>query len=167
MASRRQFFKLAALAALASLAAPARAEPLFKSLAPLLIDLNGWTGDKPDGMSMDMDDMKMTTATRKYTKGDASVDASVVVGSPAQVALASIGAGMNIETTDGHMAKVELKGLPALKTFNNNDNSGTILVALGKQAMFSFNYSGIAEDEAVALAQMFDWKAMQRLTAGK
>ena len=33
--------------------------------------------------------------------------------------------------------------------------------------MFSLNYHGIAEDEAVALAQSFDWKAMQGLTSAK
>jgi hypothetical protein len=167
MTSRRNIFRVVALAATVLLAAPAGAEPQFKSLVPLLVDLNGWTGGKPDGMSMDMGSAKMTTALRKYEKDDASVEASVVMGSPAQAALASISAGINVETMDGHIAKVELKGLPALKTFNTSDSSGTILVALGDQAMFSLNYHGIAEDEAVALAQSFDWKAMQGLTSAK
>jgi len=166
VASRRDVFKLAAFAAVA-LAAPAAAEPLFKSLIPLLIDLKGWTGSKPDGMSMDMGDTKMTTALRKYEKDDAQVEASIAVGAMAQGALASIGAGISVETTDGHIAKAKLKGFDAMKTFNNSDNSGTILVALGDQAMFSLHYRGIAEAEAVTLAETFDWKAMQALTAGK
>lgn len=167
MASRREVLRLAASVVFAAAAVPARAEPLFKSFTPLLIDLPGWTGEKPDGVSMDMGDTKMTTAARKYHKGDARCEASVIVGAAAQGALGSLNLGMNIETSDGHMLKAELKGLKALKSFNNNDKSGAILVALGEQAMFNFNYRGVSEDDAVALAQSFDWKAMQAIATAK
>ena len=40
-------------------------------------------------------------------------------------------------------------------------------MALGEQAMFNFSYNGIVEDDAVALAEKFDWKAMQSLAAAK
>jgi len=40
-------------------------------------------------------------------------------------------------------------------------------VALDKDAMFSFSYSGLAEDEAIALAQKFDWKAIQAASKSK
>ena len=35
------------------------------------------------------------------------------------------------------------------------------MVALDKSAMFNFAYEGMAEDEALALADKFDWKAIQ------
>jgi len=35
------------------------------------------------------------------------------------------------------------------------------MVGLGNDAMFSFAYNGISEDEALALAEKFDWKAIQ------
>src|SRR5262249_47345489 len=38
---------------------------------PLLVDLGGWQGKKPDGMSMQMSDTSMTTATRDYERGTA------------------------------------------------------------------------------------------------
>jgi hypothetical protein len=41
------------------------------------------------------------------------------------------------------------------------------LIALGKEAMFTLSYNGITEDEALALADKFDWKAIQAATQTK
>jgi hypothetical protein len=35
------------------------------------------------------------------------------------------------------------------------------MVALGAAALFSLNFEGVTEDEALALAQRFNWKAIQ------
>jgi len=40
-------------------------------------------------------------------------------------------------------------------------------VALDKDAMFSFSYNGMSEDEALAIAEKFDWKAIQAATKTK
>jgi hypothetical protein len=45
--------------------------------------------------------------------------------------------------------------------------SGALLIALGKEAMFTLSYNGITEDEALTLADKFDWKAMQAATQKK
>jgi hypothetical protein len=68
---------------------------------------------------------------------------------------------MNLQTSEGHMVTATMHGMQVLKSFNTPQKSGTLMVALGKQAMFSFSYSGLAEDEAIALAEKFDWKALQ------
>jgi hypothetical protein len=138
----------------------ARAEPAFQRLTPLLIDLDGWQGKKPDGMSMDMPNGSMTTATREYQKGSAKANASVVVGQTAVGALAPMVTGMNINTSEGHMLTDTISGMKVLKTYTTAQKSGALLVALDKDAMFSFSYSGLGEDEALALAQKFDWKAI-------
>jgi hypothetical protein len=142
----------------------ARAEPAFQRLTPLLIDLDGWQGKKPDGMSMDMPNGSMTTATREYDKGPARLHASVVVGQMAIGGLAPILAGMNVTTSEGHMLTANMHGMQVMKSYTTAQKSGALLVALDKDAMFSFSYSGLAEDEAVALAQKFDWKAIQAAT---
>jgi len=38
------------------------------------------------------------------------------------------------------------------------------MVALGASALFSVSYNGMTEDEALPLAQKFDWKAIQAAT---
>jgi len=53
------------------------------SLTPLLVDLPGWEAEKPEVMSMDMGAMKMTNATRSYTKDNKEITAVVMLGNNA------------------------------------------------------------------------------------
>jgi hypothetical protein len=138
-----------------------RADQAFQRFIPLLVDLNGWQGKKPDGMSMEMPNASMTTATRDYQRGSAQLHAGVMMGQAAAGAMAPFRTGMNVETTDGHMISSTMQGLPIVKTFNTPQKSGAIMVALGKEALFTLSYNGITEDEALALAEKFDWKAIQ------
>jgi hypothetical protein len=140
---------------------PGRAEQAFQRLLPLLVELDGWQGKKPDGMSMEMPNNSMTTATRDYQRGTAQLHAGVVIGQAAAGAMAPIQTGMNVQTTEGHMITSTIHGLPAVKSFNIPQKSGAIIVALGKNAVFNLSYSGITEDEALSLAEKFDWKAIQ------
>jgi hypothetical protein len=54
-----------------------------------------------------------------------------------------------------------VRGLQVMKTFDTQQKSGAIVVALATNALFSLSYNGIGEDEALPLAEKFDWKAMQ------
>jgi len=145
----------------------ARADQAFQRFLPLFVELDGWQGKKPDGVSMEMPGTSMTTATRDYTRGSAQAHATVMMGQAATGALAPIQSGMNIQTSDGHMVTATMHGMPVLKSFTTKDKSGALMVALGKDAMFSLSYNGITEDEALALAEKFDWKAMQAATQAK
>ena len=148
-------------------ASTVRAEPAFQRLTPLLIDLDGWQGKKPDGMSMDLPNGSMTTATREYQKGPARAHASVVVGATAIGALTPLVTGMNVSTSEGHMLTDTMQGMKVLKSYTTAQKSGALMVALDKDAMFSFSYNGMTEDEALALAQKFDWKAIQAASQKK
>ena len=139
----------------------ARAEQAFQRFLPLFIDLDGWQGKKPDGMSMEMSNVSMTTANRDYQRGSAQAHASVMVGQTATGALAPIKSGMSVTTSEGHMVTATMHGMPVLKSYTTAQKSGALMVALDKDAMFSFAYNGISEDEALALAEKFDWKAIQ------
>ena len=139
----------------------ARAEQAFQHFLALFVELDGWQGKKPDGMSMEMSNNSMTSATRDYQRGSAQLHAGVVVGPAAAGALAPIQTGMNVQTPEGHMITTTLHGLPVVETFNMQQKSGALIVALGKDALFSLSYNGISEDEALALADKFDWKAIQ------
>ncbi len=142
-----------------------RMEPLslrpWTQACPLLVELDGWQGKKPDGMSMEMPNNSMTTATRDYQRGPAQLHVGIVMGQAAAGALAPLQTGINIQTSDGHMISSTMHGLPVMKTFNTKQKSGTIMVALGKNALFSLSYNGITEEEALALAEKFNWTAIQ------
>lgn len=143
------------------------ADQPFQRLLPLLVDLAGWQGKKPDGISMQMSDTSMTTATRDYERGTAQLHASVVIGQAAEGALAPIQTGMKMQTPEGHMITDTVRGMPVMKTFNIKDKSGALIVALAKNAMFSLAYEGLGEDEALQLADKFDWKALQAAAQAK
>ncbi len=143
------------------------ADQPFQRLLPLLVDLAGWQGKKPDGMSMQMSDTSMTTATRDYERGTAQVHASVVIGQAAEGALAPIQTGMKMQTPEGHMITDTMRGMPVMRTFNAKDKSGALIVGLANNAMFSLAYEGLSEEEALQLADKFDWKALQAAAQAK
>jgi hypothetical protein len=163
MTNRRRVvgFAVAALCASLLQSSAARADQAFQRFLPLFVDLDGWQGKKPDGMTMDMPNASMTTATRDYQRGAAQLHATVITGPAAIGALASTKAGMNIETGEGHVITSTINGLTVTKTYNIPQKSGAIMVALGPSALFSVSYNGISEDEALPLAEKFDWKALQ------
>jgi hypothetical protein len=142
----------------------AAAQEAFRRFFPFLVDLDGWQGKTPDGMSMAMGNTNMLTATREYERGSARLHAAVVMGPAATGALAASQSGMNIETTEGHLITSTIDGFTVVRTFNTKEKSGAVLVKLGPSAMFSFSYERLTEDEAMPLAKKFDWKAIQSAT---
>lgn len=170
MIDRRHAFRLAfaTLPAIALLrSAAARADQAFRRYLPLFVDLDGWQGKKPDGMTMEMADNSMTTAKRDYSRGQAQLHASVITGPAAAGALATTKAGMNIETSEGHMISTTVNGFSVSKTYNVPQKSGAILVALGPAALFSVSYNALTEEEALPLAQKFDWNAFKAASEQK
>lgn len=153
-------FALAALPAAWLVPSLARAQD-FQKFVPFLVDLPGWTGNKADGMAMQMTGASMITATREYKRANASLNAQIITGAAAQGALGAIQSGIKIETGDMHMNTATVDGLTVARTFQVKDKSGTIIVALGPNALFNLTFNGVAEDEAFGLARRFDWKAIQ------
>jgi hypothetical protein len=139
----------------------ARADQSFQRFFPFLVDLDGWQGKKPDGISMELPGNTMITATREYQRGPARFHAQVLVGAAAKGALAVAQSGMKIETSDGRMSTSPIDGFQVTRTFNFKDKSGAILIALGSNSVFSIAFNGIADDEALGIAKKFDWKAIQ------
>jgi hypothetical protein len=166
MIDRRHLIRLAlatvAMMGVSSVAPPvSHAQQSFQQYIPLLIDLPGWTGNKPDGIAMQMSGQSMLTAAREYERGEARFAVQITTGPAAQGALAATSTGMKIETKDGHMITSTIDGLQVTRTFTISDKSGAILVALGPSAMLSATFNGIDEDEALALASKFNWKTVK------
>ena len=139
----------------------AHADQAFQRFFPFLVDLDGWQGKKPDGISMEMPGNTMITATREYQRGPARFHAQVLVGAAAKGALAIAQTGMKIETSEGRMSTSAVDGFQVTRTFNFKDKSGAILIALGSNSVFSVSFNGIADDDALGIAKKFDWKAIQ------
>lgn len=166
MLSRRGFNLVAlgavALAALAvQTPRPAVAEPSYQRFVPLLIDLPGWEGGKPEGVAMEIGGAAMANATRRYERGEARLDAQVVTGPAAQGAMAGAASGIKMETPDGRLSSGPIDGFAVTRTYTFSDKSGAVIVGLRDNALFSLTFSGVDDEEALTLAKKFDWKAIQ------
>jgi hypothetical protein len=166
MIDRRCVIRLALAAALLPgawlLPLPAaQAQQGFQRFIPFLVDLPGWTGKKPDGLAMEMPGNSMITATREYQRGDARLNAQIVTGPAAMGALATLNTGMRIETGEARLYTETVDGHKLLRTFKIKEKSGSILVALSANALFSLTFERIGEDEAMTLAKTFNWKSIQ------
>jgi len=139
----------------------ARAQQSFQRFVPLLVELQGWKGNKPDGMAMEMGGTSMVTAGRQYERGEARLQAQILQGAPAQGVLAATQSGLKIETGDSRMSTSTIDGLQVTQTYTISNKSGAILVALGPSAAFTVSFNGIGDDEALRLAKAFNWKAIQ------
>ena len=166
MINRRRVIRVAiAMAALpaAWLLRPsvAYADQAFQRFVPFLVDLEGWQGKKPEGISMEMPGANMISATRDYQRGPARLQAQIITGAAAQMAVAATRSEMNIETSDGRMNNSTIDGLRVNRSFTAKDQSGNVLVALGANQMFSVSFKGVGYEDALTLAKKFDWKAIQ------
>lgn len=110
---------------------------------------------------MEVPNNSMITATREYERDAAHLNAQIIIGAAAQGALAATQSKMKFETSEGHMTTSTVNGLPVTQSYTFKDKSGAILVALDSNAMFSLSFNGVAENEALALAKAFNWKAIQ------
>jgi hypothetical protein len=167
MIDRHRAFRLAlatlgvAMLVATMLLSVAQAQQSFQRFTPFLIDLPGWKANKPDGAAMEAGGSSMVTATRTYERGSAKVNAVVLQGSNAQLALASIKSGLKIETNDMRMGVSTVDGMQVGKSYNIRAKNGGMVVALSDTTAFTLSYEGIDEDEAMGLAKKFDWKAIQ------
>ncbi len=134
----------------------------FQRFTPLLVELDGWKAGKADGVSMQMPGNNMDTAVRKYTRGNASLQAQVISGGAAQSALAVQKTGMKVESGDHRMSTSVVDGLPVTQNYTISSKSGTVIVGLADTALFSLSYNGIEDTEALMLSKKFNWKALQK-----
>lgn len=125
MIGRRAAVRIAAVAVPAAwltLLSPAQG---FQKFTPFLVDLPGWTGNKPDGMAMQCP--APARSPRRASTGAAtrSSNAHIFTGPPAQGAL------RRDPDREMHMSTETVDGLSLARTFQVKDQSGTIIVALG------------------------------------
>lgn len=133
------------------------------ALTPLLADLEGWSAEPAEGMSMDMGTMKMINAVREYQKGAQEISAMVMVGNQA-MAMGQM-QPMKAETSEGKFSVTTIDGFKVHTQFDKAENKGSLIVFLGQgqtqQGLFTFYYEGFSEADALALARKFDWVKMK------
>jgi hypothetical protein len=168
MIDRRGAVRLAVAGlGVAALSPVARAQQGFQRFVPFLVDLPGWKGGKPEGVATQVLGTDIVTATRTYERGSAKVNASVLMGAPAQAALLAANSGQKAKNSDIRMSTTAVDGMQVHKTYAASQKSGAILVELSGNAVITVAFNGVGEDEAMGLARKFDWKGIQAQAQAK
>lgn len=142
-------------------------------LKRLFVDLEGWSADEAEVTRVDAGGTTVITATREYEKGGAELDVSITAGSGAMAQMATMGTtGMgdvSVSTQEGAVKVLEIDGFQVTIGHDNEDNSGSVVVNLKPQnhqaGVFAISYEDLSMDEALELAQQFDWTAMKKALA--
>jgi hypothetical protein len=127
-------------------------EDVLAPIYPLLIDLPGWFAGRPGGMATKKLGVSMTVVARAYRRGDAVVMAEVAITDAVWTwrGLLGMKAGR-----DDPIGEPEVMKIPFYDTF------GMVRVTFATNAQFILTFKGIPSAEAAALAQQFDFKAIQ------
>jgi hypothetical protein len=140
----------------------------FESLTPLLINLNGWDGDAPEGMDMDMGSVKMVQAMRQYARDNQSLKAMIIVGN----AILPQGQQQptNIDSSAVLIKTSEIDGYQVMQRHAKQDAEGVVIIAISasdqKPTTFVLDYTGLNPGEALEHAKTFDWNQIKEVTTG-
>ena len=133
-----------------------------------LKDIEGWKGEDPEGMAMDMPGMKMIQAMRTYTKGDNEISAMIMIGSPAASGSFIPSEDMKFESSEGKAAVKEIDGFTVHCLYDKEEHAGAITILLDPEekgaSVFVLSYKDLSEKEALKIAKTFDWKSIKKKT---
>jgi len=140
-----------------------------KDFEALLIDIQGWKGDKPETVDMTVQDMRGITVSRNYSQNEKSLKAGIVIGQQTTgMWNPAYQEGMRIEAGGNLMEVKTLNGYLVLHTYNQDEKSGMMVVLLqdgahdgGSGAVFLLAYNEIDDSTGVELSQKFDWDKMK------
>jgi len=156
---RREFIKLF-VGAVVAWPRTVWAQQFYQRFIPFLIELPGWTGLPPTGTERETKDGPVVTASRFYQRGDARFNIWIMSGNAAALATGSH-AYINIRWAHDSTSTINGFEVRTLST----PIAVLVDIALGPNGTFGLIFNGISEDEAMTIAQKFDWKGVRELIA--
>ncbi|MEW6356790.1 MAG: hypothetical protein AB1696_10710 [Planctomycetota bacterium] len=143
----------------------AHADP-SDALKPLLIALPGWESDEVEVLGVKTGVIRTTALQRAYYQGDAEATALLIATSRTTIDRKT--ADLRAECKGDKASDAKIDGFQVHVFYNTADRIGVVVVILNqgpsRAAMFSLNFDGIDEVQALDLAKKFDWKKMQAET---
>lgn len=145
----------------------------YDALLPLLVDLPGWEAEPADGADASASGMRAVTVYRAYESGERRFEVNILVGMQAGMTwMPDYKEGFKLETPEGVMEVKKINSFLVFYTFEQEDNSGGIVVLLqdgatnpDMGAVFAISFEGLALDEALKTAQHFSWVKMKEQVA--
>ncbi|GEM_PF-569639 len=142
----------------------------YNELYPYLKKLPGWKADPPTGASVQMPDLHLITATRAYQKGKKSLTAMIMIGPQALASWLPYAEGFKLDTPNELVTTQKINDFSVQIIYDKQSHSGGILVELSapedngsrKAAAFHLSFNSMEPEEALKIAEKFDWKGMKK-----
>ncbi len=135
----------------------------FKHLLRFLpAALPGWTAEKPEGNTMRMGPMEITTVSAKFTKGDSTTSVEIIDYSLQREVMKGLMMGWQFsnESTDGYQKGVTIDGVPGYETFSEADKETNLFVIVGDRYWVHLEVRGEKPDAARAWLGKMDLKGL-------
>jgi hypothetical protein len=141
----------------------------YEALLPLLMDLPGWEAEPADGADASAAGMRAVTVYRTYESGERRFETNLLVGMQAGMTwMPDYKDGYRMETPEGLMEVKKIGGFLVFYMFEQESNSGGIVVQLqdgtaapDTSAVFAISFEGLPLAEALKTAQRFSWAKMK------
>jgi len=146
-----------------SLIAQGWANPL-DSIKPLLLDLPGWQAKPAEGFNSYHDPIKMINASRRYTRGNQSIDAVLFLTNQVEET-GWLDSNLNFESAGSSIITETIDGFQIFRANRKYKNEVVIIVVIQRKenegAFLALSYKNISVEEALKLAKQFDWNDME------
>ena len=143
----------------------------YKELETYLpASISGYTAAAPEGESMKTSGMSFSTATRKYTQGDNSVEVKLIDYNGAHTLFQGVSAifGMGMESENDETltrtSPMKLEGTRAMETLNKKDGDAELSLVAGDRFMMSIKATHQKDFALVeSVAQQLDFSKLAKL----
>ncbi|OAI42106.1 hypothetical protein AYO41_01100 [Verrucomicrobia bacterium SCGC AG-212-E04] len=135
----------------------------FKLLLPFLpAALAGWSAEKPEGNTIRMGAMEITTVSTKFNKGDSTASVEIIDYALQREVMKGLMLGWQFsnESTEGYQKGVKIDGVPAYETFTEADRETNLFLVVGDRYWLHINVRGEQPEVARAWLGKVDLKAL-------
>ncbi|WP_300369018.1 hypothetical protein [Hydrogenimonas sp.] len=137
----------------------AGALPDYKVLCDKIGDIPGWTMSQCEGMKMTNPMMgDVVTATKSYTKGDATIETTVVSGMQAMMMWGPYSTGTEVENDEALVKIEKVDNFTVGISYDKQERSGGIVVQLAPNAVLAVNFENLDWKDALEMVKKLDWK---------
>ncbi len=109
----------------------------------------GWQADAPEIQGLGQVGGGLSV-TRAYTKGEASLNASLFLDSPAVEAAAALLANPAATAAQPNMKRVKVGGEDALVRYDGTNKAGEVTIVLGNRVLLEIEGDGLANADLLA-----------------
>jgi hypothetical protein len=146
---------------------PPAVDPLnWRELVPFLIEIPGYEAEKAEGSTTNMAGLKMSLASREYTKDENTLRIEITDGSYIPMAYAAFQAlqAFEVDTSEELIRKTTIQGFPAVENIRFEDKHASLMILIADRFLVNIEGEGFKDTaELKDVAGKLDLKKLEAL----